>query len=72
MSTKSTEDNYREQGYHFKSTVVDGVHYPVYKLVHGADGEATFPSTDNPIPVGMETDLMIISALGKLEKQLKI
>ena len=43
----STEDNRVSVA----TDEVDQVHYPIYKLALGADGEAVLVSADTPIPV---------------------
>ncbi len=38
---------------------VSGVHYPIYKLAVGADGEATLVDEDNVIPIALNNANLI-------------
>lgn len=55
---------------------VDSVHYPIYKMAIGGDGEAILVDTDNPLPINDNiTKLLIenevVDLLGKVLKELK-
>jgi len=49
--------------------VVGGVHYPVYKLAYGQDGDAALLSHSSKLPV---SDSYTVDVLGQILKQLKI
>lgn len=54
---------------------VDGIHFPVYKLAIGGDGEAVLIDTDNPLYVQLpsltyETDT--VTMLNEISKKLSI
>lgn len=54
---------------------VDQIHYPVYKMAIGADGEAVLINANNPIPVQItaqtyETD--IVRELQNISRKLSI
>ena len=46
--------------------VIGDVHYPMYKLVVGEDGEASFVGFDNPINVADKYSDKILDALEEL------
>lgn len=63
-----------EGGVNVATDVVDGVHYPVYKMVIGADGKAALISSEVPFPVissnTAELLQQILMQLKKINSQL--
>lgn len=63
-----------EGGVNVATEVVDGVHYPVYKIATGVDGEAVLVSTEIPFPTSssnMEEILQqMLVQLKKINSQL--
>jgi hypothetical protein len=53
---------------------IDNVHYPIYKVAVGPDGEATLIDEDNPLPIANEpaVNSTVITLLGELIIEMKI
>lgn len=58
-----------EGGVNVVTDVVDGVHYPVYKIALGEDGTAVLVSSEVPLPIGSSNmEELLKQILTQMEK----
>lgn len=50
----------------------ENIHYPVYKLATGGDGEATLLGDNNKIPVTFVEETYLTNLLTTISKELKV
>lgn len=67
----------RSSGIDVATDEIDNVHYPIYKVAIGANGEAIFIDGDNPLPVdviesGTKHTTDTVTILNEISKKLSI